>query len=114
MGLLGNEIIQSRTWVDPNQSSPPSEDYKHVFPITVFDAVRESMADENSRTLTYALEEIRDSIQKRQTILPNRSQDYLVTYGGEEGAVGAIQYTTAFNQDPTAFSDAKIPTEKAV
>ena len=79
MGLLGNEIIQSRTWVDPNQSSPPSEDYKHVFPITVFDAVRESMADENSRTLTYALEEIRDSIQKRQTILPNRSQDYLVT-----------------------------------
>ena len=114
MGLLGNEIIQSRTWVDPNQSSPPSEDYKHVFPITVFDAVRESMADENSRTLTYALEEIRASIEKRQTVIPERPANYLVTYGGEEGAVGAIEYTTSFNEDPAAFTDAKIPTEKAV
>ena len=41
MGIVGREIVQSRTYIDPTNPAPPQQNYKETFPITVFDAVRE-------------------------------------------------------------------------
>ena len=62
MGLIGNEIVQSRVWIDPIVKPDPNLNYKLTFPITVFDAVRQDMLDPDSITLTEVLERIRDEI----------------------------------------------------
>lgn len=114
MAFLGNEIIQSRIWMNPNEPAPPSQDYKNTFPITVFDAVRQDMADENSPTLTDVLNQIKTELEERQPILPARPANFLVTYGGVAGAVGSIQISEKIPYDEASQSDTKIPTEKAV
>ena len=114
MAFLGNEIIQSRIWVDPNEPSPPSLDYKHAFPISVFDAIRESMADENSPTLTEVINQMKQDIIGKQPIIPAKPANYLVTYAGVAGAVGSIQISSHIPYDEASQSNDKIPTEKAV
>lgn len=114
MAFLGNEIIQSRLWVGAETPPPPSQNYKNAFPITVFDAVREQMSDEDSPTLTTVLAEIRKAIQELQPILPAHPANYLVTYGGVAGAVGSIQISNTIPLAESEQSNDRIPSEKAV
>lgn len=114
MGLIGREIIQTRTYVDPNNPDPPKLNYKESFPISVFDAIRQDMDDENSMTLTEALEKIGLSLQGKQPLFPAKSANYLMTYAGVPGAVGAVQMSMNIPWDPNQQSNSKIPTEKAV
>ena len=69
MALIGYEIIQSRTWVDPHAAPAPKLNHKNVFPITVFDAVRMDMHDENSTTLRQALDNIDNQLINTQPII---------------------------------------------
>lgn len=114
MGFIGNEIIQSRIWIDPNPKKEPDLNYKHTFPITVFDAVRENMADEDSQTLREALDRIYEELRKRQTIVPDIPANFLMTYAGEVGEIGSIEISHAIPWDADLRSHGRIPTEKAV
>jgi len=114
MGLIGHEIIQSRIWVDPNNPPPPNLNYKFTFPITVFDAVRRDMANDQSETLTQVLDRINLAIQSKQTLIPAKPANYLVTYGGVAGAVGSIQISNEIPWEEADQSHTRIPSEKAV
>jgi len=114
MAYLGSEIIQSRVWIDPNPSPPPSLNYKYTYPITVFNAVRKDMNDEHSQTLTQAFEEIDERFEGKQNIIPAKPANNLITYGGIAGAIGSIEISTHIPYDGGEQSDYKIPTERAV
>ena len=114
MALIGYEIIQSRTWIDPNAGPAPLLNHKNVFPITVFDAVRENMYDDNSRTLQQALEEIDIQIKSKQPLIPAKSANNLMTYGGAAGVVGSIKISESIPADVGSLSSNKIPTEQAI
>lgn len=113
MGLLGHEIVQSRTYIDPT-IKPPDLNYKYTFPITVFDAVRRDMFNEDSETLTQVLEKINQALQNRQLLIPAKPANYLMTYGGSVGAVGSIKLSTEIPWNEEDQSNDRVPTEKAV
>ena len=114
MGLIGRKIVQTRTYVDPNNPPPPLLNYEESFPITVFDAVRESMDDVNSKKLSDIIEEIKLEMRGKQQIFPAKSANYLMSYAGVEGGIGAVQMSYNVPWDPNEQSHDKIPTEKAV
>lgn len=114
MGLIGNEIVQSRVWIDPIVKPDPNLNYKLTFPITVFDAVRQDMLDPDSITLTEVLERIRDAFENRQMKIPGLPANNLVTYAGVPGSVGSIQISQKIPWDPVNQRHDRIPTEKAV
>lgn len=113
MGLIGREIIQSRTW-DDGKEEVPSLNYREAFPITVFDAVREKMDDKDSTTLTEVIEEFKKELENKQPIFPSRPANYLMTYAGEPGQVGGIQIGQDIPWNPVLQSHNMIPTAKAV
>lgn len=113
MGLVGKEIVQSRVWIDPNAQKAPNLNYKHTYPITVFDAVKADMSDD-SKTLKEILDSIYVELRNRQPTIPAKPANYLVSYGGSAGALGAIQISQSIPWNPEKQSDSKIPTEKAV
>ena len=113
MGLVGNEIVQSITWIDPNADPAPNLNYKNTFPITVFDAVRQEM-DSEGPTLTEVLASIDKDLQGKQPLIPAKPANYLMTFAGAPGAVGAIKLTQSI---PVKLEDQRsdvVPTEKAV
>lgn len=114
MGLIGREIIQSRIWIDPTNPEPPNLNYKFTFPITVFDAVRRNMDDEESETLTEVLDQVSKRINAKQDIFPAIPANYLVTYAGTAGAIGSIQISKEIPWEESEQSSHRIPTEKAV
>ncbi len=114
MGLIGNEIVQSRIWVDPTAPPPPNLNYKNTFPITVFDAIRAEMNDENSITLKEVLELIKRELANKQPMITSRPANYIMTYAGTPGGIGAIQISQDIPWDPEQQRTDKIPTEKAV
>jgi hypothetical protein len=112
--LLSREIIQSRIWLNPKGEEVPIWNYKEIFPITVFDAVRESMDDDKSTTLTEILQDIYKQIAGKQPIFPNKPANYLMTFAGVQGGVGSIEIGTEIPYDPAKRTHSRIPTEKAV
>lgn len=114
MGLVANEIIQSRTYIDPNAPAPPNLNYKHTFPITVFDAVRASMSDPDSTTLSEALDRIDKRLLGVQPLIPDKAANNLVTYAGYPGGVGSIEIGNSIPWNKDEQRHDRIPTEKAV
>jgi len=112
--LIGNEIIQSRIWVDSKVVEIPNLNYKHMFPITVFDAVRAEMADQNSPTLKQVLDLIHQELEGKQPMIDGKPANYLMTFAGVAGAVGSIQISKDIPWDPEQRRHDRIPTEKAV
>lgn len=112
MALIGSEIIQSRTWIDPHAQPAPKLNHKNVFPITVFDAVREDMYDENSTTLTQKLDDIYLQLDSKQSIIPGLPANNIMTYAGIAGQVGSIQIAESVTSDN--LSNMRIPTELAM
>lgn len=112
MALIGSEIIQSRTWIDPHPQPAPKLNHKNVFPITVFDAVRSDMYDENSTTLKQALDNINSQLSIKQPIIPAKPANNIMTYAGIAGEVGSIQIAESI--DGNNLSKDKIPTELAI
>lgn len=113
MGLIGREIIQSVKYEDYSVKQP-NLNYSETFPITVFDAVRESIDDPSSITLSEILADIQQSLKAKQPLLPGKSADYLMTFAGSPGSVGSIQISHSVPWDPDKQSQERIPTEKAV
>lgn len=117
MGLIGREIVQARTYVDPTAPAPPKLNYKYDYPITLLEAVKENINDadkENARNLKDILEEIYAELRSKQPIFPAFSANNLLTFAGEAGIVAPIPITTSISWDPKKWSNSKIPTEKAV
>lgn len=113
MGLIGKEIVQSRTWVDPSAPPPPNLNYKYTYPRTVFEAVTKDMSD-NSPNLNAVFDSIYTELRSKQPIIQGKSADFLMTYAGTAGAVGAIKMTQEIPWEPKKQSNDRIPTEKAV
>ena len=113
MGMIDRRIIQTREYHNPH-AEEPKLNYSETFPVTVFEAVRESMNDANSTTLKEVLDELKRSISTKQPILEARSANHLVTYSGVPGGTGAIQISHKIPWDQTQQSHDRIPTEKAV
>lgn len=113
MGLIGREIIQSVAYDDPN-AKRPNLNYRETFPITVFDAVRESMDDPDGRTLQDVLNLIFQMLQDKQPIFKAHPANFLMTYAGVAGGAGAIQIAQDIPWNPEQQSQDRIPTEKAV
>ena len=113
MGLIDREIIQSLRY-ENEAVKAPSANYSEVFPITVFDAVRESMGDPNSSTLSEILAGIKQQLDAKQPLLPGKSGDYLMTFAGIPGGVGSIKIAHNIPWDPDKQSQERIPTEKAI
>lgn len=114
MGIVGRKIEQTRVWVDPTAPPPPNLNYNEVFPITVFDAIRQDMNDEDSVKLTQVIADIYEKLSSKQTIFPAKPANYLMTYAGTQGSVGSIMISTDIPWDPLKQSHDRIPTEKAV
>ena len=114
MGLIDRKIDQTIKYINPSEPKPPSQNYEEVFPITVFDAVRKSMDDEDSITLTEVLEKIKIALDNKQPIFPNRPANYLMTFAGEAGEVGGIEISQQIPWDASKQRNDRIPTEKAV
>lgn len=115
MGIIGKEIIQSRVWVDPSIPAPsPNLNYKLTFPITVFEAVRRDMNDENSPTLANMLDLILKELEQKQAIFPGKPANNLMTYAGIPGAVGSIRIAQEIPWNAADQTHDRIPTEKAV
>ena len=114
MGLVGRKIAQTRTYLDPTNPQPPQQNYEETFPITVFDAVREDMHDENSPKLSDLLLKIQLELQGKQPLFPAKSANYIMTYAGVPGAIGAVQMSMNIPWDPNEQRNDRIPTEKAV
>ena len=112
MGKVGKEIVQSRIWMT-DAPKPPDANYKEIYPVTVIEAVKESM-EEDAISLQEILDEMQKSLKQKQKILPSKPSNHLVTYAGKPGAVGSIAITTKMSWEPSKHSHNKIPTEKAV
>lgn len=113
MGLIGKEIIQSTIYERDDSIKTPKGNYKNAYPITVFDAVKETW-ENGSSNLKEILEEIRTELRGKQPIFPPKPANYLMTYGGVSGSAGAIPITTKMQLDPSKHSNGRIPTEKAI
>jgi hypothetical protein len=111
--LMGREIIQTRTWIDPNEEPVPNLNFKYTYPITVFEAVLTDF-DEESENLNQVLRKIDDRLNHTQTIIPGRPANFIMTYGGIPGAVGEIEISRAIPWDLDRRTHSRIPTEKAV
>lgn len=114
MGLIGNEIVQSRAYQYPEPQPEPNLNYKNTFPISVFEAIRESMEDENSETLKEVIEKIFVELRNRQPIFPSKSANNIMTFAGVPGGIGSIEISYNIPWNPSDQSNDKIPTEKAV
>ena len=114
MAYLGSEIIQSRLYVNEKPIAPPNANYKLTFPITVYDAVRRSMEDDKSTTLSQDIDKIYEMLDNKQKLIPAKPANQLVTYGGIAGNVGAVKMVESMSWDPDRWSNDRIPTEKAV
>jgi hypothetical protein len=114
MAYLGSEIIQSRLYVNEKPIAPPNANYKLTFPITVYEAVRRSMEDPDSITLDKDIDKIYEMLDNRQKLIPAKPANYLVTYGGIAGNVGAVKMVESISWDPDRWTNDRIPTEKAV
>lgn len=114
MGLIGHRIIQSRTWEEHPSPPPPSLNYEYTFPITVFDAVRRSMTNEDSETLSDVITRVDRELAMKQHIIPGRPANYLMTYAGVPGGVGAIKISHEIPWKSEEQGHDRIPTEKAV
>lgn len=116
MGIIGKEIVLARTYED-EKTPPPNLNYKLQFPISVLEAIKESIEDADkpdAKNLKEIIEDIYYELQSRQPILPGHDPNNLMTFAGVRGAVGAIPISREIPWDPEKQSHQRIPTEKAV
>ena len=117
MGLIGKEIVQARTYIDPSAPPPPNLNYKYEYPKTVLRAVMASLEDadkEDAVNLENIIDDIYKEIKNKQPIFPSKPANNIMTFAGEAGAVGSIPISMKIPWDPASQSHSKIPTEKAV
>lgn len=114
MGQLRDKrIVQSRTYLDPNQAPIPPYDYDYSYPITVYEAVKRTM-DDTSTNLQEELESIYRLINGKQDIIDPGVPGHLMTWTGMRGQIGSAEVVRAINPDPALRSHQKIPSERAV
>lgn len=111
--LRDKRIVQSRVWLDPNQTPIPPYDYDYSYPITVFDAVKRSM-DDNSSNLTDELESIYRLINGKQEIIDPGVPGQVMTWTGMRGQIGSVEVAKTINPDPALRSHQKLASERSI
>ena len=111
--LKGKVIVQSRVWLDPNAAPIPDFDYNYSYPITVYEAVHQTM-DENSANLADELDSIYRLIEGKQEIVDPGVSGQIMTWSGIRGQIGAMEVVNTINSDASQRSTRKIPSERAV
>ena len=114
MGELKNKsIIQTRTYHNPNRPQVPPYDYDYNYPITVYEAVKQSM-DDNAPNLADELAAIYRLIENKQNVIQGGTPGRIMTWTGLMGEIGELDVTRAINRDTMLQSHNKVPTERAV
>lgn len=113
--LLGREIVQTRTWIDPENPEPNIRDldYKFTYPVTVFAAVFTDSGD-NPQTLTQVVDILKDQISSKQPMISGGRAGDLMTWQSTPGAVGSTEVVTFISPDENQRTDRRIPTERAI
>lgn len=111
--MISKEIVQTRTYIDPQGTPEPKLNYKNTYPITTYEAVKETW-EEDAKTLGEELFQIQNDLKNKQHIFPGKPSNYLMTFAGEPGAVGSIQLTSKIPWKTEEQSQERVPTEKAV
>ena len=114
MGELKNKsIIQTRTYHNPNRPQVPPYDYDYNYPITVYEAVKQSM-DDNAPNLADELAAIYRLIENKQNVIHGGTPGRIMTWTGLMGEIGELDVARAINRDTMLQSHNKVPTERAV
>ncbi len=66
--LKSKEIVQSRHYLDPNMTPIPPYDFNYTYPITVYEAVKQT-TDDNAANLKDELDSIYRLISGKQDII---------------------------------------------
>lgn len=111
--LREKRIVQSRIWLDPSNVVIPDLDYDYSYPITVYDAVKQTM-DDTSPSLTDELAAIYRLIHSKQNIVDPGIPGNIMTWTGVQGQIGTMEVTKVINPDQLLRSNQKVPTEKAI
>jgi hypothetical protein len=110
---IAKKIIQSRTYMDPDQRPIPDHDYYLTYPITTFDGVKKNDNDDSSN-LTDEFELIDQKLALKQNQIPANNSGHIVTYTNEPGVIGTRPVVSSINLDPALRNNINIPTEAAV
>lgn len=111
--LINRVIVQSRIWKDENADVIPDLDYDYSYPITVYDAVKQTMEDD-SPSLTDELQAIYRLINSKQNIIDGGIAGRLMTWTGVKGQIGEMELSKSISSDPGGRSHSKTVTERAV
>ena len=112
--LIDKNIELVRSYVDPLNPSPiPSLDYKIIYPVTVYEAVKATM-DDDATTLEDELELIYQKINAKQDPITGGIVGSLMTWTSVAGKIGSTPIVTQINEDPTLRSHSNVPSERAV
>jgi len=113
MGLIGKEIIQTTAYEDSGIPLRPKGNHRNIYPITVFEAVKETW-ENNAQSLLEIISDIKRELKSKQTIVEGKPANFLMTYGGIQGSVGSIEIGMKIPTEPENMSHQRIPTERAV
>lgn len=111
--LKDKRIVQSKIWLDPNLDPVPPYDYDYTYPITVYDAVKQTMED-NSPTLSEELQGIYRLINSKQNIIEGGKASWVMTWTGLRGQIGEAEVLKRINSEPNLRSYTKLVSEKAI
>lgn len=112
--LIDKNIELIRSYVDPLDPTPiPSLDYKVIYPITVYEAVKSTMDDE-ATTLEDELKLIYKKISEKQDPIQGGISGTLMTWTSTPGQIGSTPIVASINADPTLRTHTRVPSERAV
>ncbi|MDE7346824.1 MAG: hypothetical protein K2N48_08830, partial [Muribaculaceae bacterium] len=106
-------VYQSRIYLTGKVAPAPNYDYEHVFPITLYEAIRRS-EDEHSATLLDELNSIYRLIKTKQDIIEAGIAGRIMTWTGVRGQIGSMEVVRSIAADPINRSHAKIPSVRAI
>ena len=114
MGELKNRrIVQSRIWLDPNVEVIPDYDYDYSYPISVYEAIKQTM-DDDSPNLADELESIYRLINEKQNIIDGGIAGQIMTWSGIRGQIGALEISKTIESNAANRSHKKVVTERAI
>lgn len=111
--LINKRIVQSRIWRDEKSEVIPDLDYDYSYPISVYDAIKQTM-DDDAPSLTEELESIYRLINSKQNIIDGGVAGQLMTWSGIKGQIGAMEIVKKIADNREDRSHQKVPTERAI
>lgn len=116
MGRLIDTKVDFIRAYQPEQDSItpiPDNNYTHILPITIYEAVRKS-SENGSTTLEQELDAIYRLISNKQDALTGGTPGSIMTWTSRPGRIGSLEVINYVNQEIIERSNIKIPTERGI